>query len=202
MLEKIPSDQVSVKEAVFSFNKFDGSSIFLGPEMKSTGEVMGISSNFAMAFAKAQIGASHNLPKKGKIFISFNDKDKKSAVKIANDLIDQGFTIVATSGTAHFLKQSGIALEETLKVNEGRPNITDLMKNDEIKLILNVPSGKEAYEDSQIITKIAQAKNIPVITTVTGSSATVRALESLRHETLSVKSIQEYLNFKKVELKV
>ena len=200
--EKIPTDQVSVKEAVFSFNKFDGSSIFLGPEMKSTGEVMGISSNFSMAFAKAQIGASHNLPKKGKIFISFNDKDKKSAVNIAKDLILQGFTIVATSGTAQFLKQSGIELEETLKVNEGRPNITDLMKNDEIQLIMNVPAGKDAYEDSQVITKIAQAKNIPVITTVTGSLATVKALESLNLQEMSVKSIQEYLKLTKEEIKV
>lgn len=194
LVRNIPRDQVSVKEAVFSFNKFDGSSIFLGPEMKSTGEVMGISNNFAMAFAKAQIGASLNLPKQGKIFISFNDKDKKSAVDIAKDLIELGYTIVATSGTAQFLKQSGIELEETLKVNEGRPNITDLLKNDEIQLILNVPAGKDAYEDSQIITKIAQTKNIPVITTVTGSSATVKALASLKQEELDVKSIQEYLN--------
>ncbi len=192
-LKNINSEQISVKEAVFSFNKFDGSSIFLGPEMKSTGEVMGISNNFAMAFAKAQIGANLNLPSNGKVFISYNDRDKESAVQIAKDLIDIGFEIVATSGTANLLELSNIKIERTLKVNEGRPNITDLMKNDEIKLILNVPSGKEAYEDSQVITQIAQTKNIPVITTVTGSEATVKALESLQNEPIKVKSLQSYL---------
>lgn len=194
LMAKIPNKQVSVKEAVFSFNKFDGSSIFLGPEMKSTGEVMGISDNFPMAFAKAQLGGSLNLPKNGKIFISVNDRDKDSAIGIAKDLIALNYQIVATSGTAKLLEQSGLKIERTLKVNEGRPNITDLMKNDEIGLIMNVPWGKESYEDSQIITRIAQAKNIPVITTVTGSIATVSALESLQKQESGVKSIQEYLS--------
>lgn len=194
LITKIPRNQVSVKEAVFSFNKFDGSSIFLGPEMKSTGEVMGISDNFPMAFAKAQIAASLNLPKSGKIFISFNDKDKDSAIGIAKKLIDLQYQIVATSGTAKLLEQSGLKIERTLKINEGRPNITDLLKNDEINLIMNAPWGKEAYEDSQVITRIAQAKNIPVITTVTGSVATVSALESLQKQDSDVKSIQEFLS--------
>lgn len=198
MLKNIPQGQVSVKEAVFSFNKFDGSSIFLGPEMKSTGEVMGISDNFSMAFAKAQIGANLNLPKSGKVFLSFNDKDKDSALDIAKELIRLGFKIVATSGTAKFLESANIEIEKTLKVTEGRPNITDALKNGEIGLILNVPSGKEAYEDSQIITKIAQSKDIPVITTVTGSIATVKALESISKEKLRVKSLQDYLGLAKV----
>jgi carbamoyl-phosphate synthase large subunit len=193
LIAKIPSGQVSVKEAVFSFNKFDGSSIFLGPEMKSTGEVMGTSDRFPMAFAKAQIGANLNLPKTGKVFISFNDKDKDSALDVAKGIIKLGFEIVATSGTAKFLESENIKIEKTLKVKEGRPNITDLLKNGEIKLILNVPSGKEAYEDSQIITKIAQAKNIPVITTTTGSIATVKALESIQKEEHKVRSLQDFL---------
>jgi carbamoyl-phosphate synthase large subunit len=185
-------NQISVKEAVFSFNKFDGSSVFLGPEMKSTGEVMGISDNFAEAFAKAQLGAGLNLPKQGKVFMSFSDADKDHAIEIANGLIDDGYSIVATSGTANFLESSGISIERTNKVKEGRPNVTDLLKNNEITLIFNVPSGKQAYEDSQVITKIAQEKNIPVITTVTGASATVKALKTLKTGRFSVKSIQEY----------
>ncbi len=192
LLEQIPQNQVSVKEAVFSFNKFDNSSTFLGPEMKSTGEVMGISNNFAMAFAKAQIGASLNLPKSGKVFVSFNDSDKESACKIVRDLIQLNYQIVATSGTASYLEQEGFKIERVLKVNEGRPNITDMLKNNEIALILNVPSGKEAYEDSLIISKLAQAHNIPVITTVTGSQATVKSLESLQKEAIKVTSLQTY----------
>ncbi len=198
LVARIPQNQVSVKEAVFSFNKFDGSSIFLGPEMKSTGEVMGISNEFPEAFAKAQIAASLNLPKSGKVFISFNDRDKISAVGIAKDLIELGYKIVATSGTAKILELDGLSIEKTYKVNEGRPNITDLLKNDEISLILNVPWGKEANEDSQVITKIAQARNIPVITTVSGSQATVKALESVQNTEIKVKSLQDYL---KIEIK-
>ncbi len=193
LIKHIPQNQVSIKEAVFSFNKFDGSSIFLGPEMKSTGEVMGISDKFPEAFAKAQIAASLNLPKSGKVFISFNDRDKESAVGVARDLIKLGYHIVATSGTAKILELSGVAREKTNKVHEGRPNITDLLKNDEISLILNVPWGKEANVDSQIITKIAQAKNIPVITTVSGSQATVQALEAVQTISIQVKSLQDYL---------
>lgn len=200
-LENINKEQISVKEAVFSFNKFEGSSTFLGPEMKSTGEVMGISNNFAMAFAKAQIAGGFNLPKSGKVFISLNDKDKESAVQMARDLIELGYEIVATSGTAKFLEMSNIIIEKTLKVSEGRPNITDLVKNDEIQLIINAPSGKEAYEDSQVISQLAQVKNIPVITTVTGGQATVKALASLLKEELKVRCIQSYGNIVKVNAK-
>lgn len=192
LMKQIPNNQVSVKEAVFSFNKFDNSSTFLGPEMKSTGEVMGISNNFSMAFAKSQLAASLNLPKSGKIFVSFNDKDKDSACQIVKDLIRLNYQILATSGTASYLEHAGLEIERVLKVNEGRPNITDLLKNKEIALILNVPSGKEAYEDSKIISKLAQAHNIPVITTVTGSQATVKSLESWQKESITVKSIQAY----------
>jgi carbamoyl-phosphate synthase large subunit len=192
----ISQDQVSVKEAVFSFNKFDGSSIFLGPEMKSTGEVMGISDNFSSAFAKAQIASGLNLPRSGKVFLSINDNDKESAIDIAKGLIKLGYQIVSTSGTAQLLNDAGLAIETTLKVNEGRPNITDLLKNGDIKLIMNVPSGKIAYEDSQILTKIAQAKNIPVVTTITGSLATVKALFSVQEDSFKVKAIQDYMKSK------
>jgi carbamoyl-phosphate synthase large subunit len=194
-LEVKNKKQISVKEAVFSFNKFHGSSIFLGPEMKSTGEVMGISDKFSDAFAKAQIGAGLNLPSTGKVFVSFNDADKDYAIQIAKDLINNGYSIVATSGTAKLLETGGIEnIERVNKVKEGRPNITDLLKNKEIGLIFNVPLGKQAYEDSQVITKIAQEKNIPVITTVTGAFETAKALKSLQTGEYEVKSIQEYQN--------
>jgi carbamoyl-phosphate synthase large subunit len=192
IINKRNQNQISVKEAVFSFNKFDGSSVFLGPEMKSTGEVMGISDNFAHAFAKAQIGAGLNLPKSGKVFLSFRNDDKEHAIEIAKQLIAQNYSIVATSGTASVLEEQNITIEKTNKVKEGRPNITDMLKNNEISLIFNVPSGKQAYEDSTVITKIAQEKNIPVITTVTGALATVQALQTLKSENFKVKSIQDY----------
>ncbi|MDD9897412.1 MAG: ATP-grasp domain-containing protein, partial [Candidatus Melainabacteria bacterium] len=193
LVQKIPQKQVSVKEAVFSFNKFDGASTFLGPEMKSTGEVMGISDQFSMAFAKAELGANMKLPRTGKVFLSYNDQDKESCVRAASELIRLGFNIVATSGTAKFLQASDLEIEKVLKVNEGRPNITDLLKNDEISLIFNVPMGKEAYEDSQVITQIAQAKEIPVITTTTAAEATVKAIEAINNEKSRVKSLQDYL---------
>ncbi len=192
LLKAIPRNQVSVKEAVFSFNKFEGASIFLGPEMKSTGEVMGIGKDFAIAYAKSQIAAGMNLPRQGKVFMSFNDRDKNSAIDIAANLIALGYKIVSTSGTATVLEKHGLAIERTLKVNEGRPNITDSLKNDDIQMIINVPWGKEAYEDSQVITKIAQAKNIPVITTVSACHAIVQALTSLGREALGVKALQDY----------
>jgi carbamoyl-phosphate synthase large subunit len=192
LLKPDSKNLVSVKEAVFSFNKFEGTTIFLGPEMKSTGEVMGIGTNFPMAFAKAQLGSSLNLPKSGKVFCSFGDQDKSLAVSICKHLEKLGYQIVATSGTASFLEQVGITIERVSKVSEGRPNIADMLKNGEIALIFNVPAGKEAYEDSTVISKIALSTNVPVITTITGAAATVQALESIRNEELTVQAIQEF----------
>lgn len=193
LIKQINKEQVSVKEAVFSFNKFDGTDIFLGPEMKSTGEVMGISDNFPVAFAKAQIGAGMKLPTSGKVFVSYNDKDKIAAVAIANKLKQNNYQIVSTSGTAKFLEYMGIEIEVVKKVKEGRPNIVDMLKNNEIDLVFNVPSGKEAYEDSEFISKIALAKNIPVITTLSGTEATVQALDSLSKNPIEVKALQDYV---------
>lgn len=190
--KSIPTDQVSVKEAVFSFNKFENSDLFLGPEMKSTGEVMGISRYFPNAFAKSQIAANLNLPRSGKVFLSISDNDKNDALDLGKALIDIGYEIVSTSGTANVLEQEGIKVERTLKVKEGRPNITDLLKNNKIQLIFNIPSGKDAYEDSEIISKIALANNIAVITTVTGAYATVKGLKSLQEEKIFVTAIQDY----------
>ena len=193
MLKDIPQKQISVKEAVFSFNKFDDTSIFLGPEMKSTGEVMGVSNNFNLSFAKASVGANLNLPKSGKVFMSFNDVDKHYSLEIAQDLVKLGFEIVATTGTAQYLEQNDIPLQRVYKVNEARPTIVDLLKNGEITLIFNVPADKVAYEDSQVISKIALANNIPVITTATAARIMVKGLEALKNETIEVQSLQEYL---------
>jgi carbamoyl-phosphate synthase large subunit len=201
LVKRIPQDQVSVKEAVFSFNKFDGTSIFLGPEMKSTGEVMGVSNSFNMAFLKAQMGALLTLPTSGKVFISFNDKDKHHLEEIARDLLSMGYEIVATSGTANYLEQIGIPLQRVYKVNEARPTIVDLLKNGEITMIFNAPSGKVAFEDSQIISKIALANNIPAITTVSAVQVLVKALGALKNQELEVRSLQEYLNFNLCEMK-
>ena len=194
LIKNIPQDQVSVKEAVFSFNKFEGTPIFLGPEMKSTGEVMGVSNSFYMAFAKAQMGALLKLPTKGKVFMSYSDKDKQHSLEIAQNLVDAGYEIVATSGTANYLEQMGIPLQRVYKINEARPTIADLLKNGEIVLIFNVPSGKVAFADSKVIAKIALSNNIPVITTVTGTQVMVKALAALKNNSLEVKSLQEYLN--------
>jgi carbamoyl-phosphate synthase large subunit len=201
LVKRIPKDQVSVKEAVFSFNKFDGTSIFLGPEMKSTGEVMGVSNSFNMAFLKAQMGALLTLPASGKVFISFNDRDKHHLEEIARDLLSMGYEIVATSGTANYLEQIGIPLQRVYKVNEARPTIVDLLKNGEITMIFNAPSGKVAFEDSQIISKIALSNNIPAITTVSAVQVLVKALGALKNQDLEVRSLQEYLNFNLCEMK-
>lgn len=201
LVKRIPKNQVSVKEAVFSFNKFDGTSIFLGPEMKSTGEVMGVSHSFNMAFMKAQMGALLKLPSSGKVFISFNDRDKHYLRDIANDLISLGYEIVATSGTANYLEQINVPLQRVYKINEARPTIVDLLKNGEITMIFNAPLGKVAFEDSQIISKIALSNNIPVITTVSAIQVLVKALAALKNQELEVRSLQEYLNFNLCEMK-
>jgi len=201
MLKNIPTEQISVKEAVFSFNKFDGTSIFLGPEMKSTGEVMGVSNSFNMAFVKAQLAAMLKLPASGKVFMSFNDRDKKYLKEITDDLISLGYEIVATSGTANYLEQINVPLQRVYKINEARPTIVDLLKNGEITMIFNAPSGKVAFEDSQIISKIALSNNIPVITTVSAIQVLVKALAALKNQALEVRSLQEYLSFNLCEMR-
>jgi len=201
LLKNIPTEQISVKEAVFSFNKFDGTSIFLGPEMKSTGEVMGVSNSFNMAFVKAQLAAMLKLPASGKVFMSFNDRDKKYLKEITDDLISLGYEIVATSGTANYLEQINVPLQRVYKINEARPTIVDLLKNGEITMIFNAPSGKVAFEDSQIISKIALSNNIPVITTVSAIQVLVKALAALKNQALEVRSLQEYLSFNLCEMR-
>ncbi|MGA2516521.1 MAG: carbamoyl-phosphate synthase large subunit [Thermodesulfobacteriota bacterium] len=182
---------IAVKESVFPFNRFYGVDTVLGPEMKSTGEVMGIDTDFGMAFAKSQIGAGVNIPLTGKVFISVMNKDKRSIVFLAKKLVDLGFEIVATKGTAKVLTNNAIPVQTVLKVGEGRPDIVDQMKNGEIHLVINTPSGKKPKTDEVAIRSQSVAHNIPCVTTLSGAEAVVNAIESLRRG-MSVKSVQEY----------
>jgi carbamoyl-phosphate synthase large subunit len=182
---------IAVKESVFPFNRFYGVDTVLGPEMKSTGEVMGIDTDFGMAFAKSQIGAGVNIPLTGRVFISVMNKDKRSIVFLAKKLVDLGFEIVATKGTAKVLVNNGIPVQTVFKVGEGRPDIVDQIKNGEIHLVINTPSGKKPKADEVAIRSQSVAHNIPCITTLSGAEAAVNAIESLKRG-MSVKSIQEY----------
>ncbi|MBI4651693.1 carbamoyl-phosphate synthase large subunit [Candidatus Desantisbacteria bacterium] len=183
---------ISVKEVVFPFIKFPGVDTLLGPEMKSTGEVMGIDSSFGRSFAKSQISAGQILPKKGTVFISVNDRDKHSIISLAKKLTGLGFEIIATKGTAQVLNEHGIKVIPVLKVVEGRPNIVDKIKNGEVHLIINTPFGKKSHHDSYSIRRNALIHSIPIITTISGASAAISGIESLINEKITVKSIQEF----------
>jgi carbamoyl-phosphate synthase large subunit len=181
-----------IKEPVFPFNKFPGVDPVLGPEMRSTGEVMGMAESFGLAFAKAQMGANASLPLKGTAFISVNDNDKKNAVRMAKRLHELGFRIIATRGTASFLKESGIPCDRVFKVNEGRPNVVDLIKSDEIDLIVNTPLGRASFYDERAIRRAAMQYNVVTFTTLTGANAAASAIAALRQEKMSVISLQEH----------
>ena len=184
-------NHVSVKEAVLPFNKFPEESVFLSPEMKSTGEVMGISNTMGESFRRASISAGNTIPKSGKVFISVNDTDKLDIIPTARDLTELGFEIVATLGTTKELKRNGIKVDSVFKVGEGRPNIVDSIKNDEISLVINTPMGATARYDEESIGKSCIKKGIQVITTLSGAEAAVRAIR-LNGREIKVKSIQEY----------
>jgi carbamoyl-phosphate synthase large subunit len=183
---------IAVKESVFPFNRFYGVDTLLGPEMKSTGEVMGIDTDFGIAFIKSQIAAGLKIPLKGRVFISVMNKDKRSIVFVAKKLADFGFEIIATKGTAKVLVKNGIPVQTVFKVGEGRPDIVDRIKNGEIDLVINTPSGKKPKADEVAIRSQSVAHNIPCITTLSGASAAVNGIESLLKRGTSVKSIQEY----------
>ncbi|UCD57604.1 MAG: carbamoyl-phosphate synthase large subunit, partial [Candidatus Hydrogenedentota bacterium] len=182
----------AVKEAVLPFIKFSGADTLLGPEMKSTGEVMGIDRTFGLAFAKSQLAVNSYLPTKGKVLVSVNDKDKQQMLSIAGRLRALGFELMATRGTAAFLSASGIKVEMAYKVNEDRPNIVDHVKNDEIALIINTPLGKASAYDEVAIRRAAVDYRIPYITTIAGAQATASALEALISGDLTVRCLQEY----------
>ena len=191
--ETIPK-HIAVKEAVLPFNKFPSTDTLLGPEMRSTGEVMGIDSDFGKAFAKAEIGAGVDLALSGTVFVSMNERDKKTIVPVVQDFIDLGFKIVATAGTQKSLQADGIeGVELVLKLHEGRPHVVDSIKNNDIQLIINTPTGEESQTDAQLIRRMALDYKLPIITTIAGAKATVAAIRSLQSEPLEVKALQEYL---------
>ena len=187
----------SVKEVVFPFAKFPGVDTILGPEMKSTGEVMGIDNSFEMAFAKAQMAAGSFVKPKGRAFISVKDKDKTATIYITRKLLEAGYSIEATKGTAKALKKAGLKVDEVNKVKEGRPHIVDHLKNGEIDLVINTVGDKKSQEDSYSIRRTALTQNIPYYTTIAGAKAMVNGLEAIKKEKIDVRSIQEY--HKKIE---
>ncbi len=191
-LESIQPEYFSVKEAILPFARFPGVDILLGPEMRSTGEVMGISHDYGVAFAKTQMGSNHKLPLSGKVFISVKNKDKRTIAFIAKKLADFGFHIVATEGTAKVLRNNGLEVEQLFKIQEGRPNILDLMINREIALIINTPSGKTTRTDERKIRSTAVSHNIMCITTISGAHAVINGIESILKKGLTVTPIQEY----------
>jgi carbamoyl-phosphate synthase large subunit len=192
----IPSEiklkHYAVKEAVLPFIKFSGVDTILGPEMKSTGEVMGIDLSFGLAFAKSQLAVNANLPSDGTVLFSVNDKDKEATVPLAKRLAELGFKLMATSGTAAILSDKGLEVDIAYKVNESRPDIVDRIKNGEIALIVNTPLGKASAYDEVAIRRAAVDYRIPYITTIAGAEATVSGLEALKTGGLTVKSLQEY----------
>ena len=181
-----------VKTPVFTFVRFPGVDTILGPEMKSTGEVMGAASTFGAAFAKAQLGAGVKLPATGTAFISVNNHDKPAVLQIARDLGEVGFTLVATRGTANYLRAHGLEADIVFKVNEGRPHVGDEILNNRIQLVINTPLGRESFFDDRTVRRIAMMHGVPCITTLTGAAATVNAIRSLNTEALTVRSLQEY----------
>ena len=187
------NNHVAVKEAVLPFNKFPEESIFLSPEMKSTGEVMGISKTMGESFRRASISAGNQLPDSGTVFISVNDSDKLNVIPIARDLHEIGFNLVATTGTAKELKRNGIPVKSVFKVGEGRPNVVDGIKNDDVNLVINTPMGAQARYDEESIGRSCIQKGIQAITTLSGAAAVVRAIR-LAGKKIEVKSIQEYHN--------
>ena len=189
--EIIPS-HYSVKEAVFPFIRFPGIDIVLGPEMKSTGEVMGIDRTLGLAYAKAQMAASPPLPMKGNVFISVADRQKTKAADIAREFVNLGFALFATSGTAAALSAANVPVKKLFKLGEGRPNALDMIKNGELALIINTPSGKAAREDEVKIRSTATGNRIPIITTLRGARASLDGIRAMRDHGLSVKTIQEY----------
>ena len=191
-LKEVVPNYISVKEVVLPFHKFPGSDILLGPEMKSTGEVMGISTDVSKSYAKSQLAANQLLPTRGNIFISVNDKDKKSVIEVAKELYDLGLGIYSTTGTAKVLKENDINVKEVKKIYEGRPNIVDNIKNKEIQLIINTPIGREAREDDRYIRQAAIQYSIPVVTTIRGAKATAHAIRALKSGIMDVKPLQEY----------
>ena len=185
-------DYVTVKESVFPFAKFHGVDTLLSPEMKSTGEVMGIDSDFPRAFAKAQIAAGNSLPQHGQVFLSVNDHDKAGVIPIAKGLQDLGFDLLATAGTARVLREHDIPCRALNRVSESSPHIVDLIQAKQCALLINTPLGQASVEDDGIIRKAALVAQIPYTTTLSAARAALEAIRALKGGELEVRSLQEF----------
>jgi carbamoyl-phosphate synthase large subunit len=181
-----------VKEVALPFVKFQGVDTILGPEMKSTGESMGVADSFGWAFAKAQMGVGGALPLEGTVFLSVNDNDKPTLLPIARQLADLGFRLLCTSGTAAYLSARGLPTRTVFKVNEGRPNAADYIVNGEIDLVINTPLGRASFFDEEALRRTAVAYGVPYTTTLSAASAAVEAIQAMRSEQVSVSSLQEW----------
>jgi carbamoylphosphate synthase large subunit/REP element-mobilizing transposase RayT len=190
--KEIVPEHFSVKEAVFPFLRYEGLDISLGPEMKSTGEVMGIDVDLGLAYAKSQMAAPPPLPRTGKVFISVKDTDKEAVIPVAREFVKLGFEIISTSGTAEALKKAKIKVTKVFKIHEGRPNVLDRIKNGDINFIINTPSGKIPREHEVVIRNAALAAKIPIMTTVRAALASANGIRSLQKSKLQVRSLQEY----------
>ncbi|HLJ24761.1 MAG TPA: hypothetical protein VKT71_11685, partial [Candidatus Acidoferrales bacterium] len=188
--EIVVRDYYSVKSPVFPFNKFRGVDTILGPEMRSTGEVMGVAKSYGQAFAKAQLAAGQRLPRKGSIFLSVSDHDKRHCGPLAKELHALGFRLIATRGTAAALEAAGVPAEPVYKVNEGRPNIVDLVKTGKVDMVINTPLGRESFYDEKSIRRAAIRYNVPCITTLSAANAAARGIRALVEQSLEVAPLQ------------
>jgi carbamoyl-phosphate synthase large subunit len=191
--EEIRPEYWAVKESVFPFNRFHGQDILLSPEMRSTGEVMGLDADLGVAYAKSQMAANSPLPTGGKVFISVSDAHKTTVAEVAKQFSDLGFELVATSGTASVLEKAGLKVQRIMKLLEGRPNIVDLLKNKEIQFVINTPSGAAPREDEIKIRTTAVYTGTPIATTLSGAKAAARGIAALKKSGYAVKTLQEYL---------
>jgi carbamoyl-phosphate synthase large subunit len=182
----------AIKEAVLPFRRFPGADTVLGPEMRSTGEVMGSATSFGMAYAKAELGAGEALPTQGTVFLSTHDRDKSSLVPVAARLIELGFELMATAGTAHTLEHASLKVQTVLKVHEGRPNIEDLIRSNQVQLVINTPIGRQAAHDDKYLRRAALDYAVPTVTTLAGARAAVEAIAAMQSEpTLSIYALQD-----------
>jgi carbamoyl-phosphate synthase large subunit len=182
----------AVKESVFPFNRFHGQDILLSPEMRSTGEVMGLDADLGIAYAKSQMAAGSPLPLSGRLFISVSEAHKQEAVQVAKSFADLGFELVATAGTAAVLEKGGLKVQRILKISEGRPNAVDLLKNREIQLVVNTPAGQTPRADEVKIRTTAVYTSTPIMTTLSGAKAAALGIAALKKNGYAVKTLQEY----------